>query len=284
MSKKENLVKAEFMGCTFFVNPVKAGKLEKDLETVKTIFSKGIDNLDTVDRVALLGVYKAAYHESGKIKGVTSYDSTATNCRFCQQIRQANAGNSLCICNGCYDYAQEQYRIEVLNRHTLNMLIMMHVEFTVEELRILPATAIDRVNSSGDTPNETYARNMIKLCYAFPYAHFGYWAKNTRPVIAACDALGKPENLVLVQSSCFIGVPAKKQRYFDYVFTVYPDKETTEAAIAAGASACNGKQCEKCGYKCYYGKHESENIAEVLRGVSKKEVQWIRARLEMMKP
>lgn len=181
MAKKENLVKIQFMNCDFFVNQEKPGKLEKDLETVKTIFDKGIENLDTVDRVNLLTVYKAAYHESGKIEGVTSYDSTATNCAFCKAIRAANETNDLCICNGCYDMAQEAYRINVLNRHTLNMLIMMTVEFTVDELRMLPATAIDRVNSSGDTPNEIYARNMLKLCYAFPHAHFAYWAKNTVP-------------------------------------------------------------------------------------------------------
>ena len=282
MSKKENLVKTEFMGCTFFVNQEKPGKLEKDLEIVKRIFDKGIENIDAGDRFALLTVYRPAFHESGKIKGITSYDSTASNCQFCQRIRQANAENILCICNGCYDLAQEQYRIEALNRHTLNMLIMMSVEFTVDELRMLPATAIDRVNSSGDTPNETYARNMLKLCYAFPYAHFGYWAKNVLPVVKACADLGKPENLVLIQSSCLIGVPAKKAPYFDYVFTVYPDKETTEKAIADGASACNGKHCDECGYKCYFGKHEGENIAEVLRGASKEKVKAIRAALEKM--
>ena len=282
MAKKENLVKIQFMNCDFFVNQEKPGKLEKDLETVKAIFDKGIENLDTVDRVNLLTVYKAAYHESGKIEGVTSYDSTATNCAFCKAIRAANETNDLCICNGCYDMAQEAYRINVLNRHTLNMLIMMTVEFTVDELRMLPATAIDRVNSSGDTPNEIYARNMLKLCFAFPHAHFAYWAKNTPPVVAACRALGKPSNLILVQSSCEIGIPAKKAPFFDYVFTVYPDKETCEMAIIEGASACNGKKCRDCGYKCYFGTHESDNIAEVLRGASKEKVQALREMLVRM--
>ena len=279
MCKKSDFVKAEFMGCKFYLNIEKPGKLEKDLAAVKAIFDKGIENLSHIDRMALLAVYKPAYHESGKIEGITSFDSTATNCGFCQQMREANKNNPACICNYCYDFAQEQYRIQALNRHTLNMLIMSNVEFSVKELATLPATGIIRIDSSGDTPNLTYARNMIKICYAFPHANVGYWAKNVAPVIAACDELGKPGNVVLVQSSVLIGRSAKKAKYFDYVFTVYPDKETTLSAIANGAAECNGKKCRECGYKCYFGTHESDNIAELLRGASKETVAAIKTKL-----
>lgn len=280
MTRKTDLVKKEFNGCTFLVNENNPGKLEKDLETVKAIFSKGIDNLTTCDKIRLLQIYKAAYHDSGKIEGVTSLDSTATNCEFCKTMRAANAGNDSCICNICYDMAQEGYRINVMNRHSLNMVIMMTVKFSIDELKYLPLTAIVRVNSSGDTPNYIYACNMINICYAFPHCKIGYWAKNIAPIIKACDDLGKPENLTLIQSSCMIGKPAKKARYFDYVFTVYPDKETTEKAIVAGASECNGKKCRECGYKCYFGSHSSgDNIAELLRGASAEKIKAIKAAL-----
>ena len=143
---------------------------------------------------------------------------------------------------------------------------MMSVEFSVEELKMLPVTAIIRVNSSGDTPNQIYAENMLKLCYAFPHAKIGYWAKNIIPIIKACDKLGKPENLTLIQSSCCISKPAKIAKYFDCVFTVYANREETENAIAAGAGECNGKKCRECGYKCYLnGWKDKTNIAELLR-------------------
>ena len=145
---------------------------------------------------------------------------------------------------------------------------------------MVPFLSAIRINSSGDTPNQVYAENMIKLCYAFPFIKCGYWAKNTAPIIAACDKLGKPANMILIQSSCMIGKPATKQKYFDFVFTVYPDKETTENAIAAGANECNGKKCKECGYKCYFGTHDSENIAEVLRGAGKEKIKAIKAALE----
>ena len=59
-------------------------------------------------------------------------------------------------------------------------------------------------------------------------------------------------------------------RYFDVTFTVYPDRKTTEAAIAAGAMECNGKKCAECGYMCYRadGWTAGTDIAELLRGVN----------------
>lgn len=277
MAKKTEIVKINYRGLNFVIDN---DKIEKDLAIVMSILDKGSENLTSVDRFTLLNVYKTSYHTDGKIEGVTSLDSTASNCEFCKAIRKANENNMLCICNGCYDLQQESYRLSTLSRHTLNMLIMMTIEFTVDELKMLTVTPIIRINSSGDTPNETYARNMIKIAYAFPFARVGYWAKNTSPIVKACDSLGKPENLTLIQSSCMIGKPATKVKYFDYVFTVYPDKETTEKAIVAGASSCNGKKCKDCKYKCYFANHESENIAEVLRGVNKNKVNAIKALLE----
>ena len=277
MAKKTEIVKINYRGLNFIIDN---DKIEKDLAIVMSILDKGSENLTAVDRFTLLNVYKTSYHTDGKIEGVTSLDSTASNCEFCKAIRKANENNPLCICNGCYDLQQESYRLSTLSRHTLNMLIMSTVEFTVDELKMLTVTPIIRINSSGDTPNLIYAKNMINVAYAFPFANVGYWAKNTAPIIKACDELGKPSNLTLIQSSCMIGKPATKAKYFDFVFTVYPDKETTEKAIANGASSCNGKKCKDCHYKCYFASHESENIAEVLRGVNKAKVNAIKALLE----
>lgn len=245
----------------------KSPKFEKDLSKVISILEK--DTLSATDRFELLSIYNPSYHKGGKIEGVTSFDSSATNCGFCQNARNAAKNNPLHICGGCYDYSQENSfkGANIVNRHTLNMIIMSSVEFTKEELSILDVSKIDRVNSSGDVPNKTYACNMIKLAYINEFAHFGFWAKNVLPVIAACDELGKPENMVLVQSSCIIGRPVKLAKYFDYVFTVYPDEETTTVAIEKGACACNGRKCKECGYKCYFGTWPvGANIAELYKG------------------
>ena len=247
-----------------YIHNEKTAKFEKELFGVKSILEK--EELTQADKYRLLSIYRPSYHESGKIEGITSYDSTATNCDFCKLMRKASEEQKLHICGYCYDYEQEHSfkGVNVLNRHTLNMVIMSHVEFEVEELRMLNASYINRVNSSGDVPNVTYARNMIKLAYAFINLRFAFWAKNTYAVKQACKELGKPKNLVLVQSSCIIGYVPKLEEYFDFVFVVYLTKEDIEKALESkDCGECNGKKCKACGYKCYSGEWIKEGVKVV---------------------
>ena len=259
----ENIIKVNGIS---FVSGI-SKKFDTDLFRVKSILEK--PEITAADRMELIIIYAPAFHTSGKIEGITSYDSSAHSCTFCNACRKAAENNPAHICGMCYDIAQENYKVNSLNRHSLNMLIMSSVEFTETELSRLSVSKINRINSSGDTPNKTYALNMLRLAKINDFAKFAYWAKNTRDVIAACDEIGKPENMILIQSSIIIGRPAKKAKYFDYVFTVYPTKEMTAAAIETGSNECNGKKCMECGFKCYFGTHAgNNNIAEYLRGVN----------------
>lgn len=247
----------------------KAGKLEKDLIIVKEVFDKGIENISHADRIKLLTVYNVAYHESGKIEGIFSLDSSASNCSFCRQLREyaAKHPEKNIVCSKCYDIAQESYKINALARHTLNLMIMETVEFEIDELRMLSAYGLVRVNSSGDASNYTYAANMIKFAIAHADCRVAIWSKNTAVYVKACDTYGKPDNVVLIQSSMYIGKPCKLAKYFDYSFTVYVDTDAVENALANGACECNGKKCKACGYKCYYKAFgEKADIAELLRG------------------
>ena len=160
-----------YMGRKFFVGA--SGKFDKDLATVKGIFEKGIENLTHIDRTKLIMIYSPAYHKTGKIEGITSFDSSATNCEFCKTMRKAAEKNPAHICNFCYDLEQEESfkGVNVLNRHTLNMLIMSTVRFTREELTLIDCTQIGRINSSGDTENDIYAENMILLIWVHEHAH-----------------------------------------------------------------------------------------------------------------
>lgn len=249
------------LGFQFYIDFDKDKKIIKDLETIIKILKDDKTELTPVEKMQLLRVYNVAYHDSGKIEGSSSLDSSAHGCGFCAAMREAAKNNPLHICGMCYDFAQENsYKgRNVLNRHSLNLLIMSTVEFSINELATLPATEIVRINSSGDTENIIYARNMIKYVYAHTYTKTAYWVKNTAPIIAACKQLGKPENLILVQSSPIIGHPAKLAEF-------YVTKEATEAAIKDGSCACNGKKCAACGYKCYKGVWPiGSNIAEFLR-------------------
>ena len=234
-----------FMGCVFILGESK--KFDRDFFQAKTILEK--KTITRADRLVLISIYQSAYHTSGKIEGVTSYDSSATNCAFCKAMQEKAKGNPAHICNYCYDKNQEKYKINSLNRHSLNMLIIMTIDFDIEELAIIPAGILNRIDSAGDIPNKTYARNMIKIAKINNVGCFAFWAKNTLALISATDELGKPENAVYIRSSEIIGRPAELPKYFNYVFTVYPDKKSCEEAIKNGAAECNGKKCMECGYK-----------------------------------
>lgn len=243
-------------------------KFDRDYAEVMSILAKG--NVGHEDRLRLLDIYQTSYHTDGKIEGVTSCDSSCGHCGFCQKMLEKAKEDPTLICGFCYDKRQEDYRLHLSNRHGLNMLIMSSVEFTEDELKRVRVSALTRVNSSGETPNVIYARNMLKIVKVNGHIRCGYWSKNSGPVIKACDELGKPSNLVLIKSSVHIGKADRLPKYFDYTFTVYPDDATTLKAIERGASECNGKKCRECGYKCYYGTHKGTDIAEVLRGVNEK--------------
>lgn len=258
------MVTTEYKGKYFFLN--QSAKFDRDFKTVKAILDKNPETITSDDKIKLLSIYSIAYHESGKIEGISSADSTATGCKFCQDMRKAHENDNDCICNYCYDVKQETFKsVHVVNRHTLNLLIMSTVEFTETELKhVHGITDIFRVNSSGDIENTTHAGNMLKLIKGNPFTHAAIWSKNVVAVVAAVKKYGKPENCILIQSDYTIDGTQVKNPYFDYIFRVFR-KTTIAAAIESGMSVCNGNNCRDCGFKCYFGTHENDNIAEVLR-------------------
>ena len=258
----------EFMNCTFFLGA--SSKFDKDLETVKRILSKDPESITAAERFQLIMIYQTSYHDSGKIEGIMSFDSSCHGCPFCNDARRAAANDPTIICRYCYDHKQEETRVNVINRHQLNMLIMSTVEFTEEELSLVPVSVLNRVNSSGDCPNEIYAVNMLRLSGLHLSVNFAMWAKNAKPVQAACERIGKPDNMTLIYSSMRINHVCAIPKWFDHVFVVAADKESVKRFLALpNAGECNGKKCRECGYKCYTKAWKTGTvIIEYLRGVN----------------
>ena len=245
-------------------------KFVAEEKIILDILANGTGNLTSSDRMMALRILQTPYHESGKIEGCHSCDSSAHGCDFCKKMRKAAEINPLIICGYCYDWALEEERSNVGPRHALNMLIMKLVEFEEDELAILPINGLLRGNSAGDMDNATQALNFLKVAKTHPYVDCALWAKNTKAVGEAVDYYGKPENLRLIQSSPIIGKPSPLAPHFDNTFTVYRSKAETLERIANGANACNGAKCLVCGYKCYYSEKKGgwkpgTDIAETLR-------------------
>lgn len=237
---------------------------EKDLATVNSILSKGVENLTSEDRLRLLQIVQIVFHDSGKIEGIWSMDST-TESDFFQKMR--NSKNPNCICLKCYAARLAAFRTNMKKRHALTALILSTVQFTIDELRTRPVFGILRHNSDGEFVNEIHATNAVNQAYAFPDLKVGTFSKNVEVLEAVFDKIGKPANLKFIQSSPIIDHKCRRSRYADYTFTVYSTPEKVAEAIANGSMPCNGRKCNACGFSCYLGLWpQGSDIAELLRG------------------
>ena len=247
-------------------------KLLRDLAVALPLLSRveagGV--LSDIERFTLLRMIGISYHDDGKIAGLASVDSSARGCEFCAMMQAAAAdlkarGCDDHICGKCYATRGRFLLADISDRLSLTMAILSMVEFSVDDFKALGLVGLVRIHSDGDVRNDLHALNLLRMVIASPYARFAWWGKNILPIIRACDALGKPDNLTLIASSPMIGRAVRLPRYFDYTFTVYRPEQVS-AALAAGAGACNGRRCAACGFRCYVrGWADGQNIAEKLR-------------------
>ena len=256
-------------------NEKRLAKMRENLEALEkraeAILEKG-DAMTAADRMTLLFIVNIAYHTSGKIEGVFSVDGSAS-CEFCAKMRKAAEKAPLMICGYCYAAADE-WKEAAWRRHKLNARILSSVLFTADELSALPiAGLLCRINEDGDIVNHIHAQNVLRIAASRPSTNFGFWYKNAADVEKALRLEGYtsraalPNNVHFIHSSALIGVPAAELWFDDAIFTVWPDKATTEEAIKAGAHECNGRKCAACGYKCYTMDRAAHaiHIAEYLR-------------------
>jgi len=139
----------------------------------------------------------------------------------------------------------------VLNRHTLNMIILSAVEFTDQELSTLNIIGLCRFNSSGDIQSNTMALNYFRIAANNPHCKFALWVKNVAAVKHAMAVCGKPENLTLIFSNPIINGRPILPGGFDYTFSVYTPGKIDSVLSTGDYMECNGKKCKECGYKCY---------------------------------
>ena len=275
MSIFKNELKALYPVKTFPDRKATAEKLVAEYE------KSGV--LTDAKRNILLKIVVINFHDIHKIAGAYSCDSSAHNCEFCKKMQKAAENNPKHICGYCYDMAQEKRMPSVLQAHGLNLYILSRIPFSIEDWKRRPIARklknllenILRINSAGETENQTHAENMINLIYANPKFYTGYWGKNVTDICNAFDHIGKPKNCRYVQSSPIIGKPAKRARWANLVFTVYPDEESLQKALDEGGVECNGKMCKACGWKCYLpeelgGWPDGSNVCELLRVSNKK--------------
>lgn len=194
---------------------------------------------------------------SGKMSGIPSISTSCLCNPIC--LKRMQDGDS--ICSHCFAQA-------TLNRYTnaskamqSNYYLLTESILPLDLLPIFANVAIVRIESFGDIANKTQAINYLNIIKANPEVMFAWWSKNMVIIKSAIDEIGKPKNVVFVESSEKLNkAKVASFEFVDKVFTVYDEKTITEnnVNINCGARCC--ATCRRC-----YNKSTESVISEKLK-------------------
>ncbi len=190
---------------------------------------------------------------SGKMDGIPSI---STSC-LCNKICIARQKNKKSICSKCFAVGTiRQYsslgkalrsNFELLNSSVLDLGLLPRFKSTVE---------IVRIESFGDVASVTQAINYANICKVNPHVTFAWWSKNMGICKKAFDKVGKPENVIMVESSPMMDVEVMpSNEYVDKTFTVFSHENPQ---INCGKRSCI--TCRRC-----YRKDTEKEIYELLK-------------------
>ena len=194
---------------------------------------------------------------SGKMSGIPSISTSCLVNPICQ--KRMKDGES--ICAHCFAEATlSRYKAAGKNAES-NYYLLTESVLPVELLPIFCNVAIVRIESFGDVANVNQAINYANICKANPHVQFAWWSKNMSIIRKAFDIVGKPENVVMVESSEKLNTAkAPSNGYVDKVFTVYDEKTISaeNVEINCGARCC--ATCRRC-----YSKATESVVSEKLK-------------------
>ena len=233
---------------------VASGKVRADLFDV--LISNAEKVRAKIDRPFSVGEAKEYYgfsfcsDHTAKMAGM---ESASTNNKINQRCNK-NKCVPGSICSACFADRQIDTFPTMDRPLTLNYLLL---NYKVLPLSILPVInrQFFRVEAFGDVATAIQAINYINLCTANPInkkCDFGAWSKNPDIWYIAFEMHGKPKNLSFGVSSLFVNkvskIPAKYEKYIDFVFTVFESEE--EAEKQGYKVNCGARHCLSC-LRCY---------------------------------
>lgn len=194
---------------------------------------------------------------SGKMSGIPSI---STSC-LCNPICKARMKDGSSICAHCFAEATlNRYKAAGMAMES-NYYLLTESILPLEMLPIFANVAIVRIESFGDVANVNQAINYANICKANPNVTFAWWSKNMNIIKKAFDIVGKPDNVIMVESSEKLNIAKEASSdIVDKVFTVY-DEKTIKAQnidINCGARCC--ATCRNC-----YCKNSAKIVNEKLK-------------------
>lgn len=204
--------------------------------------------------------HKTTKRSKSKLDGLVSISTSPRKNPMCSARSKMFDDSS--ICKHCYAMRFTKMYKGLAERLDNNFDILADRVWSSEELKEMLEFSITtmyaRIEAFGDVSNVIQARNYIRIIKLFPNTTWGVWTKNYSIWKEALDIEGKPDNMIFITSSFFIGRVRKLDRkYVDNVFTVMP-KDTDESVIN-----CGGRQCATC-LKCHT-KNDIKYIYERLK-------------------
>lgn len=194
---------------------------------------------------------------SGKMSGIPSISTSCLVNPIC--IARMKDGES--ICAHCFASATlKRYtacgKAMESNFHLLNDSVL-----PMELLPRFANVAIVRIESFGDVASVTQAINYANICKVNPTVTFAWWSKNMKICAEAFHIVGKPDNVIMVESSPKMNTQAEiSTDIVDKVFTVYDEKtiKAKSVEINCGARCC--ATCRRC-----YSKETEKVVNEKLK-------------------
>jgi len=221
-----------------------------------------VNGKEYIDRKSKYAVNHSPVHVSDDMSGkMKDVPSISTSC-LCNPVCLKRMQDGESICAKCFAAATLERYTAAGAATESNTILLNDTVLPLDMLpKFKPGVEIVRVESFGDVASVTQAINYANMARSNPHVVFAWWTKNVPIVAKAFDAVGKPKNVVLIESSPKVNVPATpSSHYVDKVFTVY-DGETiarNHVRINCGARSCN--TCRRC-----YKKTTAKAIAERLK-------------------
>ena len=196
-------------------------------------------------------------HNKGKLKGITSINTSSLQNEFCNSIGCRNIKRKdrkyKSVCELCYAEKNEKVRKSLEKCLINNSYILSKELLNDRQVPILNQKYI-RFHSFGEIINGIHFQNFLKIAKLNPDTTFSLMTKRYDIVMK----YPKLNNIIYIASSPLINIPISDKKileYFDKIFTVY-DKENIE--ITCGHNDC--LHCLKC-----YNKSGDKKINELLR-------------------
>lgn len=188
---------------------------------------------------------------SGKMESIPSISTSCLANPFC--LQRMKDGDS--ICAHCFAETTLNRYKDCGKNMLSNTYLLTESILDLDLLPKFPNVRIVRIESFGDVANVTQAINYCNLCKVNPLVTFAWWSKNVAIIAKAFDMVGKPKNVILIESSPKVNEKkTASSHYVDKVFTVYSKEYIIENNLDIN---CGARCCATCG-RCYRKDTESD--------------------------